>query len=226
MEFARLWTILLLVLPIYSTGIKRYSRDLSENDICGLEPEVYSGKCKKIKNCVNLLNEKKVIEVCSFGDAADETLVCCSRDDFYKSRWMNHEGPLDYDTCLEKYKHLRNLDSSQLLSEFTVNGVEVKDGDFPHMAAIGWLKWNNFAVDWSCGGSLITETFVLTAAHCTRLEGRKPNVVRMGDIDLTSPFDDSYVQQFGIADIIRHPLYKFSDNDHDIALISINGQVV
>lgn len=216
----------MLILPAFSTGIKRYSRDLFENDLCGFDYSVYSGKCKKIKNCVNLLAEKKVIEICSFnGDAADETLVCCSREDFYKSRSANREGPVDYDACLDKYKHLRNVDNT-MLSEFTVNGVDVKAGEFSHMAAIGWLKWNDFAVDWNCGGALVTDKFVLTAAHCQSVDGRQPNVVRLGDVDLTSSHDDLHVQQFGILSIVRHPSYKSTGNNHDIALIQIKGQVV
>lgn len=226
MEFARLWTILVLVSPVYSIGIRRYATDLHENDFCGLNKAVYAGKCKKIPKCVNLLVERKSIEVCSFnGYAGDETLVCCSREDFYKSRSINREGPLDYETCLAKYKHLRSVGSDDF-SKFTVNGVDVEAGEFPHMVAIGWLRWNDFAVDWNCGGSLVTETFVLTAAHCTVVNGRKPNVVRMGDIDLTSADDDTFVQQFGILDITRHPSYVATANDHDIALIAIKGQVV
>lgn len=226
MELFRLWTIIALALPAYSAGIKRYPRDLFENEYCGSDKSVYSGKCKKIKNCVNLLAERRVIEVCSFnGHSAEEALVCCSREDFYKSRLMNREGPLDYETCMDKYKHLRNIDD-KALSEFTVNGVDVDTGEFPHMVAIGWLQWNNFAVEWNCGGALITESFVVTAAHCTNVDGRKPNVVRMGDIDLTSTHDDLHVQQFGILKVTRHPSHKFSMNDHDIALVQITGQIV
>jgi Trypsin len=226
MEFVQLWTIFVLFLPINCIGIRRYSSDLLENDYCGFDTSVYSGKCKKIKKCVNLLVERKAIEICSFdGQAGDETLVCCSRDDFYKSRLFNREGPLDYDTCLDKYKHLRNFESEEF-SKFTVNGVEVHDGEFPHMVAIGWLRWYDFAVDWNCGGSLITETFVLTASHCTSFDGRKPNVVRMGDIDLTSPLDDFYVQQYEILNITTHPSYQHSENNNDIALIQFNGQIV
>lgn len=226
MKFAGLWTIFALVLPIDSIGIKRYYSDLHENDLCGLDTSVYSGKCKKIKTCVNLLVEKKTIEVCAFSrDAADETLVCCSRHDFYKSRSVNREGPLDYETCLDKYKHLRHIDSEEF-SLFVVNGVDVEQGEFSHAVAIGWLKWNNFEVDWNCGGALVTESYVLSAAHCMAVDGRKPNVVRMGDIDLTSPVDDSHIQQFGILNIVKHPSYSASGNRHDIALIQINGEVL
>lgn len=230
MEFLRLWTSIVLTFALFCgtlcLGLKRYENDLLENDVCGLNTEVYSGKCKQIKKCVNLLVEKKVIEVCSFnGKAAEETLVCCSREDFYKSRVLNGENPLNYETCLDRYKHLR-YNGDEVTNLYAVNGVDVEAGEFPHMAAIGWLKWNNFEVDWNCGGALITETFVLTAAHCTSNDGRKPNVVRMGDVDLTSPLDNFYIQQFGIRNIVKHPLYSVSTNDNDIALIQISGQVV
>lgn len=227
MEFIRLWTIFIVVWPATcSVKIRRYATDLQENDYCGLNVEVYSGKCKPMKKCVNLLAEKKTIEVCSFnGDVAEETLVCCSREDFYKSRSMNREGPLDYEACMEKYKHLRKAPTDDF-TKFTVNGVSVEPGEFPHQAAIGWLRWNDLTIDWNCGGALITESYVMSAAHCASHAGRKPSLVRFGDIDLTTFDDDANIQQFGILNVIRHPDYEASENLNDIALIQIKGQVL
>lgn len=121
-----------------AVGIRRYPVDLYENEFCGLNPELYSGKCKKLKSCMNLLEEKKDIEVCGFGfsNRGDDTLVCCSRDDFYKSRKHNKDGILDYDTCANKYKNLRMTESSTFQS-FAINGVDVRPYEFSHIAAIG-----------------------------------------------------------------------------------------
>lgn len=225
MDFYRLWTILAILSPSIAVGIRRYSTDLLENDVCGFDTSVYFGKCKTIRQCTNLLAEKKSIEVCGFnGVAADETLVCCSREDFYKSRLVMGGGVLDYESCLGKYKGLRNVEDESM--RFVVNGVEVGDGEFPHIAALGWIQWANFAVDWHCGGVLITETFVLTAAHCVRFNGRAPNVVRLGDVDLKSSLDDESVQQFAILNTVRHPSYRATSNEHDVALIQINGRVL
>lgn len=42
-------------------------------------------------------------------------------------------------------------------------GLITENGEFPHMAAIGWRKPK---LAFSCGGSLISDKFVLSVAHC------------------------------------------------------------
>lgn len=66
----------------------------------------------------------------------------------------------------------------------------------------------------------------MSAAHCMLLNGRKPNVVRLGDVDLNSPLDDQYIQQFGIYSIFQHPMYNYDTNEHDIALVRLRGKVL
>uniref|UniRef100_A0A182W6E1 Peptidase S1 domain-containing protein n=1 Tax=Anopheles minimus TaxID=112268 RepID=A0A182W6E1_9DIPT len=98
--------------------------------------------------------------------------------------------------------------------------------EFAHMAAVGWTKEGG-KVDWSCGGSLIWENYVLTAAHCAADDNAiEPDVVRLGDINLYDDSDNQYAQQLKIVEIIRHPEHRFSSRYHDLALLRLEKNVV
>lgn len=45
-----------------------------------------------------------------------------------------------------------------------VGGTKAEPKEFPHMAAVGYD--DDGSIQWSCGGSLISDRIVLTAAHC------------------------------------------------------------
>lgn len=48
---------------------------------------------------------------------------------------------------------------------FVVGGENAKPKEFPFAARMGHMADNGY-VNWFCGGTLISELFVLTAAHC------------------------------------------------------------
>nr|CAD7588733.1 unnamed protein product [Timema genevievae] len=102
-----------------------------------------------------------------------------------------------------------------------------------------WLAVLSYKDDLRCGGSLINEQFVLTAAHCLVDDDNRPRQLRsvvLGEHNRSS-IDDCYEKQgrkicadtpisFLIEDIIVHPEYKPNMNNNvakaDIALIKLN----
>lgn len=70
-------------------------------------------------------------------------------------------GFFEYPGCYEETKKYVCKNAEQLI----VGGNETELGEFPHMAALGWSLAGN-RIEYKCGGSLISEKFVLTAAHC------------------------------------------------------------
>jgi V8-like Glu-specific endopeptidase len=105
-----------------------------------------------------------------------------------------------------------------------VGGKPASAGEFPFMAAIGFYVDNK--VEWRCGGTLISEEYVLTAAHCTfTRDGDTPKVVRLGDLDLTRDDDGSIYADYNIRNIIVHPRYRYPQKYNDIALIQLSTVV-
>ncbi|KPI99613.1 Serine protease snake [Papilio xuthus] len=108
-----------------------------------------------------------------------------------------------------------------------VGGKVVSIKDFPHMALIGWVKLNYDGYAWRCGGSLISDRFVLTAAHCAYEE--RDNSIVMGPpraVQLGSSYlDDPNAVVMKISTVIRHPRYKLPKAYYDIALIKMSDAV-
>ncbi|XP_050080695.1 polyserase-2-like [Anopheles maculipalpis] len=130
--------------------------------------------------------------------------------------------PPDYTTgngfrdCASRFSKTWKIPVTEALG-----GVRAYQGEFQHMAAIGWTRTDG-TIDYLCGGSLITWRFILTAAHCAvDYRDLPPDTVRLGDTDLGSPDDDESAQQVSIARFIKHPQYRESKKYYDIALVEL-----
>ncbi|XP_046488808.1 serine protease snake-like isoform X1 [Neodiprion pinetum] len=99
-----------------------------------------------------------------------------------------------------------------------IGGSKAVRKEFPHMALIGF---GNSTISWQCGGSLISESFVLTAAHCLESPNTGPATkVRAGLTNQKNPEDG--MQERNIAERIKHPKYQLPARYHDVGLIKVN----
>nr|XP_040235805.2 acrosin-like [Anopheles coluzzii] len=139
-----------------------------------------------------------------------------------------HRPPLQYtpgnslDECEQRFP---NNQYEPTIVPAVSGGRRAFQGEFPHMAAIGWTR-TDAPIAYLCGGSLITWKFVLTAAHCSAdIDNIPPDTVRLADTDLASTSDDEFAQQIPIARIIKHPQYQWSRKYYDIAVVELEEYV-
>ncbi|KAK3921915.1 Serine protease snake, partial [Frankliniella fusca] len=121
-------------------------------------------------------------------------------------------------------QHVQKCDTNSV--PLVVGGQDARLHEFPHMAAIGYRGAGSPPkIEWNCGGSLISELFVLTAAHCTATAQGPPVRVRLGEHNLESAEDGARPMDVAVSSMVRHPGYQPPSRYHDIGLLRLARKV-
>lgn len=100
-----------------------------------------------------------------------------------------------------------------------VGGTEAEDGSWPWMAALVYSGMDSYNGQY-CGGTLIDEEWILTAAHCTEDFEADGIEVVLNTINLAE--DEG--QRFTVDQIIEHENYDSFTLDSDIALLHLTAK--
>ncbi|CAH2049118.1 unnamed protein product, partial [Iphiclides podalirius] len=124
------------------------------------------------------------------------------------------------------------FDFDKLIS-IIFGGRDAEPREFPHMGALGWRSVNNTWI-FKCGATLVSQNFMITAAHCSRatrsdtqIADPVPKIVRIGETNLEfKDLNEEHPKDAVIKRIIVHPYYRSPKKYYDIAILELDGPVM
>ncbi|XP_054270592.1 serine protease snake-like [Macrosteles quadrilineatus] len=247
----------LLLIATAMTSVYAQRLQLYEGETCKRVGGV-DWTCKKIRDCPKAqeaLQQGRRPETCGFSN--NQVIVCCepqrrrptrptrplpttpNSKPTQPNRGPSQVGVKSKEMC-KKYaesvfikiqsfenEEFNKIDTCANVEPLIVGGRDAQPREFPHMALIGYGDKDNIL--WKCAGSLISERWVLSAAHCT-LDGEdRPKLVRLGEYNYRSKEDEkdkiSRVEDVDIIQTINHPQYDNKTEFNDIALYKLSRDV-
>ncbi|XP_075163211.1 ovochymase-like [Haematobia irritans] len=212
----------------FTTSLPHRTRNDDSSTVLCLTTESSSGVCKSLKECPVLLNKlqadpnneeiKSTLRKSHSACGNQSTDVCCPRNmttttssSSRKPRLMNHSG--NHLTTEEEGCGLINQTTPKI-----VGGDESQIGAWPWMALLGYDPYS--VRPFKCGGTLISNRHVITAAHCIR---RDLSFVRLGEFDLSTESETTH-KDINIIKHAKHP--DFGKNQRsDLAILLLETVV-
>ncbi|CAH1103408.1 unnamed protein product [Psylliodes chrysocephalus] len=173
----------------------------------------------------------KYLRSSSCGYIAGIPMVCCPQDASINDLNSN-EG---LEERAKKHKDSsENSDVGKLngpkcgISNVTnyrvVGGVPAKLNEIPFIAILGYKNARNpNTPKWLCGGSLISNKHILTAAHCV-YNRQDLYVVRLGDLNLFDDNDGAFPEDINIVSSKIHEDYSPTKFTNDIAILTLEKE--
>ena len=100
--------------------------------------------------------------------------------------------------------------------------METKPNEFPWMVYLRVSFWSGDSAQ--CGGTLISDRWILTAAHC--LYGVVDVTAILGVHDVTTNSNNLFRQEFSTTKWTVHPLRSYGQVEYDIALVQLQEAAV
>jgi len=216
--------------------------NLNKDDVCresqGSDPEyvcMNSNDCEILEESIRNNNYP---DICGF--KGKDPIVCCPMLASQQRPTTIRKPPSDHNTvdwthnkvqpsrAAEKCRQYTNLyyPKEEFLFIAVVGGTIAEPQEFPHMVALGFGDTTEDRDQFQCGGSLISERWVLTAAHCRNNSlGALATWARLGDLNLVTTTEFSKPADYKIVEHVMHPDYKPREHYNDIALFRLETEV-
>nr|APA33880.1 seminal fluid protein [Nilaparvata lugens] len=178
------------------------------------------GRCRPDFNC---FNENKLDN----SNCSKTEHVCCPEPEIPALMCRKYAKSV-FSGGGEMARSLSNSSSSQTSvcasshTPLIVGGEKASDKEFPYMAVLGYGKTFETAV-WICGAALISDKFLLSAAHCLKSDQGFVRWARLGNVKLKEKSPNEQI--FQITKKLVHPKYKLPSFMYDIMLLELDKPV-
>jgi len=133
-----------------------------------------------------------------------------------------HRNHLDWFAHKMKWGALKPPHGSAFVDHRIVNGIQAQKHEFPFMVAL--MNHNRQF----CGGSLIDELHILTAAHCVAHMSTtdvKNLRVRLGDHNIKTASETSSTVEMKVRRVVRHKGFSSKTLHNDVAILTMESPV-